>query len=272
MNASSGPGLLQRYAGVLKSRMGAFYPGSHVIFRGKDLHRELQDLDWPSLYLYSITGREIPREHRIVLTAIWTLTSYPDVRLWNNRVAGLAGSARSTGNLAVAAALAVSEANIYGRGIDIRAADFFIRTRKTVAAGGSLEECILAEMAVHRSIAGYGRPIINGDERTPHMLKLMEELGMAQGSHLRLAYEIDEYLQQSRWQKCMNFGGFAAALGADAGLSAKEYYFWVFPAFLAGMPPCYLEAAEEKPEGTLYVAPCSDIAYDGPAPRRWPRE
>ena len=43
--------------------------------------------------------------------ALWVNTSYPDARIWNNRVAALAGSARSTGNLGVSAALAVSEAS-----------------------------------------------------------------------------------------------------------------------------------------------------------------
>ena len=31
---AKGPDLLQENVGVLKSRMGTFYPGSHVIFRG----------------------------------------------------------------------------------------------------------------------------------------------------------------------------------------------------------------------------------------------
>ncbi|MDB5813642.1 MAG: hypothetical protein JWN23_759, partial [Rhodocyclales bacterium] len=35
-HAQSGPDLLQQHVGVLKSRMGTFYPGSHVVFRGHD--------------------------------------------------------------------------------------------------------------------------------------------------------------------------------------------------------------------------------------------
>ncbi|MFD2272097.1 hypothetical protein ACFS07_15430 [Undibacterium arcticum] len=109
----------------MKSRMGAFFPGSHVIFRGHDLHAELKDMDWVELYVFGITGRRFSAEQLRLMHAIWTYTSYPDVRLWNNRVAALAGSARSTGALGVAAALAVSEASIYGGGISLRAIDFF---------------------------------------------------------------------------------------------------------------------------------------------------
>lgn len=266
--ASRGPAVLAAAAGTVHSRVGACFPGSHAVFRGHDLHRELQDLDWIALHLFSITGRRFPASERRLLEAIWTCTSYPDVRIWNNRVAGLAGATRSTGTLGLAAAMAVSEAAIYGRGIEIRATAFLVRTREAMAAGRTLEECILAEMAVHRSIAGYGRPVVNGDERIPHILALARELGLDQGPHLRLAHEVDAWLRASRWQKTINYGAVVTALAADLGLSPREFYLYMFPTFLAGMTPCYLEALE-RPEGALYVTPCSAIAYAGPAPRRW---
>lgn len=264
-----GPAALQAAAGPLKTRMGACFPGSHAIFRGHDLHTELQDMGWVELHLFGVTGRRFPRAQCEALEALWKLTSYPDARIWNNRVAALAGSARSTGNLGVAAALAVSEASIYGRGIDIRAIDFFIRTQKAVEAGGSLVECVHAEKDRYGAIAGYGRPITSGDERIPHMLERLARLGLEQGPHLRLAFAVNDYLINSRWQKQINYGAVAAAVAADCGLSPREYYLYLFPAFLAGMPPCFIEA-EERPEGALYALACSQVVYEGPAQRVWP--
>lgn len=269
-DTAHGPAVLQQHATTLRSRMGACFPGSHAVFRGHDLHGELKDMDWIGLHLFSVTGRRFPAPERRLLEAIWTYTSYPDVRIWNNRVAGLAGATRSTGTLALAAAMAVSEAAIYGRGIEIRATAFLIRTRAALAAGGTLEDCIQAEMAKHRSIAGYGRPVTNGDERLPHLLALARELGLDQGPHLRLAFDIDAWLRASRWQKTINYGAVVTALAADLGLSPREFYLYMFPTFLAGMTPCYLEALE-RPEGALFATPCSAVAYSGPAPRRWPR-
>ena len=104
---TKGPDLLRVYVGVLKSRMGTFVPGSHVIFRGKDLHADLKDMDWMALYVFGITGRRFSPEQLRLMHAIWSYTSYPDVRLWNNRVAALSGSSRSTGTLGVAAARAL---------------------------------------------------------------------------------------------------------------------------------------------------------------------
>jgi hypothetical protein len=265
---AKGPALLQEHVGVLKSRMGTFFPGSHVIFRGKDLHADLKDMDWMELYVFGITGRRLSSEQLRLLHSVWTYTSYPDVRLWNNRVAALAGSSRSTGNLGVAAALAVSEASIYGRGIDMRAIDFLLRTQKSLQAGGALEDCVRVELDAHRSIAGYGRPLINGDERNQHMMALAEKLGMNKGPYLQLAFDIENLLFSGRWRMKMNYAGLVAALIADLGFSPREYYLFLFPAFLAGMQPCLIEASE-RPEGTLYPISCNDILYDGPSSRPW---
>jgi len=131
----NGPDLLQENTDRLKSSMGACFPGQRTIFRGHDLHAELKDMDWIELYVFGITGRRFTPLQLRLLHAIWVVTSYPDARIWNNRVAALAGSARSTGNLGIAAALAVSEASIYGRGIDIRAIEFLTCARKALDNG-----------------------------------------------------------------------------------------------------------------------------------------
>jgi citrate synthase len=268
MGKKTAPDLMKEYAGRLTSRMGTFFPGSHVVFRGRELHTDLKDMDWVELYVFGITGRRYTNEQLRLMHAIWTYTSYPDVRLWNNRVAALAASTRSTGNLGISAALAVSEASIYGRGIDFRAISFLQSTAQRVEEGVALRDCIQEELDASRSIAGYGRPIINGDERNPHMLALAKSLGLDQGKYLRLAMQVEEVLLNGRWRMKMNYGGVAAALGADLGFSAREYYLFMYPAFLAGMQPCLIEASE-RPEGVLYPVACENIEYEGPSRRTW---
>ena len=271
MNARArGPELLQENVGVLKSRMGAFYPGSHAIFRGHNLHTELKDMDWLELYVFGITGRRFTKDQLRLIHSFFTYTSYPDVRLWNNRVAALAGSARSTGTLGLAAALAVSEGAIYGRGIDMRTIDFFIRTQRRLEGGSDLTDCIREELESQRGIAGYGRPLVNGDERIQPLLALARSLGLDQGPYLRLAFAVEEKLLAGRWRMKMNYAALVAALVADMGFSPREYYLCSFTAFLAGMPPCFIEAAE-RPEGSLYPIPCTDILYEGESRRTWPK-
>ena len=263
-----GPPLLEQHVGKLVTRMGAFFPGERVVFRGQDLFTSLGDMDWLELYLFGITGRRFTPQQIKVLHALWTYTSYPDARLWNNRVAALAGTARSTGNLGIAAALAVSEAQIYGRGIDLRASEFLTRAKTRVDAGADLTELVRAELKQQRSIAGYGRPITAGDERIAPMMTLVREQGLDGGEYLRLAFELEKILLAGRWRLHINYAAVAAALAADFRMTAREYYIFMLPAFLAGMPPCYLDAAE-KPEGQLFPLPCRMLSYEGVARRRW---
>jgi len=260
---------LKAHVGRIKSRMGRFFPGERVAFRGADLHRDLKGIDWVELYLFGITGRRFTPAQVRLLHMIWVHTSYPDARIWNNRVAALAGTARSSSTLAISAALAVSEAQIYGRGVDFEAIAFLIETRQLLDQGAALADCVRAQLDSHRRIAGYGRPIVNGDERIAPTMALAAELGFDKGRHISLAFEIEDYLVASRHRMKMNYGALAAALGADLGLSPREFILFTYPAFLAGMPPCYIEASE-NPEGALFPIPCEGIKYEGREKRPWP--
>ncbi|MBI4986433.1 MAG: citryl-CoA lyase [Rhodocyclales bacterium] len=255
-------------AGVLRTRMGAFWPGQRAVFRGRDLHRELRDSDWLALYVYGVTGRHFTPPQLKLLHAIWVITSYPDTRLWNNRVAGLAGTVRSSPTLGLAAAIAVSEATIYGGGAGLRAYDFITRAAAAVAGGADLREFVSREVA-SRYLYGYGRPIHRNDERLAWLAQVAEEQGFGSGKHFRLAFEVGKTLAAiGRPNLRMNYAGMVAPLGADLGLSRREFQLFRVPLFFAGMPPCWLEAAD-KPEGTLFPTPCDKIAYEGVAERPW---
>ena len=267
----NGPELLEQHVGKLVTRMGAIFPGERAVFRGHDLHTSLKDMDWLELYLFGITGRRFTLPQMKVFQAIWSYTSYPDPRIWNNRVAALAGTARSTGNLGIAAALAVSDAEIYGRGIDLRISEFLTRAKTSVDAGVDLAGLVHAELKRQRGIAGYGRPIASKDERIAPLMVVVQKQGLDGGPHLKLAFEVEKILLTGRWRLHMNYAAPVAALGADFGLSPREYYFFGIPAFLAGMPPCYLDAAD-KPEDLLFPLPCRMMRYEGAPRRRWGKQ
>lgn len=248
--------------------MGAFFLGERAVYRGKDLHSEFADVDWMDLYVYGFTGRHLPAAQLQLLHTMWVYTSYPDPRLWNNRVASLAGTARSTGALGLSAALAVSEATVYGRRPDIRAIDFFLRTRKQVENGADLMTVLREELERYRGIPGYGRPMVTGDERIPRLMQRATRLGIEPGPFVKLAFDVDRRLMAGRWRLRMNYAAVTAAFCADFGFTAREFYLFAFPAFLAGMIPCLIEA-QEKNEGTFLPLPCTRIAYNGCARRSW---
>lgn len=257
---------LEPHVGHLNSRMGAAFIGSHATFRGYDLHADLGNMDWVELYLFGITGRRHSPEQLKLLHGILVYTSYPDARIWNNRVAALAGSSRSTPALAISAALAVSEAGIYGGQPGVRAIDFFLRAGRQLAEGVPLATIVAGEKRIY----GYGRPTPElGDERLPHLLALARRLGLADGVHLQIALETEQLLLQKNARLRMNYAGMTSALCADMGFSIAEFHMFRVPLFLAGMPPGYIEA-RERPEGTLFPIPCRDICYEGAPRRAWP--
>lgn len=266
----SGPEVLRSHAGVLRTRVGACWPGSHAIFRGHDLHGELGDMDWLELYVFGITGRRYSDSEIRLLHGIWVLTSYPDARLWNNRVGALAGSARSSAVLGLSAAIAVTEARIYGGGPGVRAIDFFLRAGKAVKEGRDLGAFVHAELASRR-IYGYGRPINTIDERLPSLIPLAVSLGFDRGRHYELAFEVERILlTEIKPFLRMNFAALTAALAADLGFSARQYQLFNILKTLAGIPPCIVEA-ECMPEGTLFPTPCDGVVYEGVGERNWGR-
>nr|WP_295770980.1 hypothetical protein [Rhodoferax sp.] len=262
--------LLAAFEGPLKTDMGGCFPGERAVFRGYDLHAEFSHADWMDLYVFGITGRRHSAAQLRVLHAIWVNTSYPDPRLWNNRVAALAGSARSTGTLAMSAALATSEAAIYGRQIDIAIADFLVRAKGQAESGESVQDIVSDELRVHRNIGGYGRPVAKSapDERNDTIFALAEENGCGNGVYLNLAREIEAVLLVGRWRMRMNYAAAAAALALDIGLSPREYYLYLLPAFLAGMSPCFVDAIQ-RPESATFPLRCASLVYDGVPRRSW---
>lgn len=249
--------------------LGAWFPGERVVFRGKDLFHELGDSSWMGLLLYGITGREFNEQQVRLFEGMWTIsTSYPDPRLWNNRVAALAGTARSTSVLGISAANAVSEASIYGRRPDIRCIDFLYRARQKLDAGKSLDSIVRSELKKHKAIFGYGRPIVRTDERIVPLMSLANQLGFADGYFVKLAFDVEKILQKGRWRMHLNIAAFAAGLAADQGLSSREYYQYLILCFSAGAIACNVDT-HSKPEGQFFPLRCQRIQYHGAQARSW---
>ena len=264
--SAHGPELLEQHVGHIKSKMGAAFIGSHAVFRGHDLHADLRHLDWVELYLFGITGRRFTPAQLELLHGILVYTSYPDARIWNNRVAALGGSSRTTPALAISAALAVSEAGIYGGQPGVKAIDFFLRAGRATQQNVALADLVAAEKRIY----GFGRPTPElGDERLPWLLALAQGLGLGYGQHLRIALETEQLLLAKNPRLRMNYAGMTSALCADLGFSVSEFHMFRVPLFLAGMPPGYIEA-RDRTEGTLFPTPCRDVRYQGVARRAWP--
>lgn len=276
---------LAEWEGNWRTDLGAWFPGERVVCRGRDLLNDLVEQRWMGLLLYGITGREFTAAQVRLFEGIWSISaSFPDPRLWNNRIAALTTSARSSSTLGIAAGVAASEAVIYGHRPSLATMDFVHRCLLRVENGENLTVILQAALDAqvagnpgagkNRQVAkipGFGRPITTRDERLQAMYALADELGFRHGPHVRMVERIQSTLHQMGHEWHMNISALMGALAADQALTASQYYHYVTLCFCAGIVPCAIDALQ-KPEGAFFPLRCSNIRYQGVAPRSWPVE
>jgi hypothetical protein len=250
-----------------ETNMGKAFLCERAVMRGKDIHHELASLDWFRMNLFSITGREFTDKQIKLLNYIWVATSYPDPSIWPNHVGSLAGTARTTSSLAMLAGLVISEASIYGRIPEKKVLDFFYRTQEKIEKGESLDDVLKHELAERGVIYGYGRPLAKIDERIPHTIKLVHELGFDQGKYYQLALKTYHYLKANKGLS-MNIAAINTSLVADLGFSTEEYQQFMTLCFIAGITPCYIDARNRE-EGSFFPVRCESIVSEPGSRRKW---
>lgn len=242
------------------TRLGMWHIGNGVTLRNRDLLKDFNNWSWMRHFVFAITGKEITPKQAELLEKIWSLCgSYPDPRIWPNTIASICGTVRSTGALAVAGATAVAEAQRYGRGADVQAANFLVSIKKELESGTPLEELVLNGIK-KRTLRGFGRPIRkDGDERIEPMMAYVREHGFEQGEYVRLIFDIESIIQQSRFRHLqINIAIVVAALALDVGFSPREYYYYTLLSYTAGILPCYVDALQHQP-GEFLPLRCEDI-------------
>ena len=248
---------IAEYENKIKTKMGATFAGERVVYRGLDLHHQLADMDWMEFYLLGITGKRYSKPVIELLNFFWVCTSYPDPRIWNNRIVSFAGTKRSTGTQALSAGLMSSEARIFGHRLSYQGVEFFLRLVKAMDEGAEVEQFVKNEMKTRRYIPGYGRPMGHSDERVPAAIEKIEKLGLARGRHYELCFEVERIVRRN-WRMKMNIITVGAAMATEIGFSPMQYLMFMYPCFLAGMTTGYLEALE-NPEGSFLPIRCENL-------------
>ena len=256
-----GPELLAHYEDNWETEMGAWFPGERVVLRGKDVLEGASFDSWMEYLLFAATGKK-STELANLIQSIWVLsTSYPDPRLWNNRVATLAASSRSTGVLALSSGVSVSEATVYGLKPIKGVCDFFVRTKNRLDHGVLLDSVVFGELSKYKSVYGYGRPMVARDERIEPVISLAKRSGFGEGEYLRLAFDIENLLNE-KYRMKMNIAAIYGALMLDAGLTITEAYYMACLSFSAGMIAPFVDALE-KPEGAFFPLGVDRVKYVG---------
>jgi citrate synthase len=273
---------LTDFVGHWQTLLGGWNPGHSVTLHGEDLLNDIGQQGWIATLMFALTGKKFTSQQLQLFECIWSIsTSFPEPRLWNNRIAALAATARSSAALGAAAATATSEALVYGHRPLVASMAFIQQSLTLVEQGQTLDDIIDNALQSSRQgtpgrgpnrdiarLPGFGRPITQQDERIKPLMRKATVLGFEQGRHLQLGFELEQCLIARDSPLRLNIATLMGALCADQGLTTRQYNYFVVLCFSAGILPCGMDA-ETSPAGSFFPLPCNAVAYTGPAHRSW---
>jgi hypothetical protein len=94
------------------------------------------------------------------------------------------------------------------------------------------------------------------------MMAFARSIGCGECKYVKLAFQIDEYLSNSRYKYEINGGALCAALLADEGLSPMDIYHMATFTFTAGAMPCFIDASNQQ-EGCFFPLRTARLNFTG---------
>lgn len=267
------PKFWDEYRGVIRTRKGGWVIGQGVSSHGYSLLDELVGTaSFFQVMMLNVTGK-LP-ELRLAkwLEAAYICLSWPDPRIWCNQIGALGGTAKTSPVAAICAGTLAADSSLYGQGTSLSVVRFITLAMEKTKQGQSIAQLVEAQqkgLGQSLNIPGFARPIAKGDERVIAMERVTDALDFLIGDHLKLAYDIDAYIDE-KYSERMNLAGYVFSFLLDQKFSANEIYriccLWVN----GGIHACYAEAADRPSESFLPLQ-CEDIDYCGPPERQLPQ-
>lgn len=261
-----------KHRNVLIDRKGGWIIGQGVHCHGYDLLRDLLgEVSYFQLIVLNATGRLPERRFADWLECAYMCLSWPDPRIWCNRVGSLVGTVGGSVSAGTAAGILAGDSIMYGPYSMIQGSKAIKQAKIELDSGLSVEAYVNAQIKNTKGkikIMGFARPIAKGDERVPEMERVSEKYGFTIGEHLQIAYKIQSYLS-ANYGESLNIGGYFSAFLVDQGFSPEEIYSITSTMVASGVTSCVIEEFD-KPNESFLPLRCDDINYTGPAPRSVP--
>ncbi|MEX1056845.1 MAG: hypothetical protein WED11_03875, partial [Natronospirillum sp.] len=178
--------LWDSYRGRIKSRKGGWRIGQQVLSHGYDLMQEVVgQFSYMQVVLLNATGRMPSKELAQWFEACHICLSWPDPRIWCNRIGALGGSARVSAVAATCAGVMAADSRVYGIKPIIEGVELIRRAKVATDKGIAIDEfiaSIVESKGGKPHIMGYARPIVKGDERIEVMRRVTADLGYSEGT------------------------------------------------------------------------------------------
>ena len=252
--------------GRIVSSRGGWKMGEGIQCCGYNMMEDLVgQVSYMQVVVLNATGRLPSRALADWIEATHICLSWPDPRIWCNRIGALAGTSRTSCIAGSTLGVLASESTSYGTKTLISGAEFIQHAYIKVSQGMSVDAFIDEEVKQHGGkpfFTGYVRPIAKGDERIPAMELVTKNLGFSIGEHLKLAYQIEATLNK-KYNETMNINGYMSAFLSDQGYTKLEVYRMYSSFVISGVTACYSDTVN-RVEGGFSPLKTSDIVYKGP--------
>jgi len=253
----------------IKSSVGGWRIGKGVNSHGYDLLKDLVGKhSFFEVLILHATGRLPENNFHIFVENVHLAMSYPDHRIWCNRIASLGATSGLEPCSSTLLGTMAQDSTGYGVGTLTACGQFLIKINEGLSHR-TLKDLLETEIKKTRGkpkIIGYSRPIANGDERIAALKQVAVEQSLKTGKYEKLAFDIDHYLT-GNYNESINFSAYVSAVMLDNGYTCDEieriYTFVVALGALA----CYRDYSSQD---SLAFKPLkiTDLEYTGKQPRR----
>lgn len=261
--------LWQKHHHVVHSAKGQWKVGEGVFNKEYEMMNDLVgNVSYMQVVVLNATGRLPSKQIAEWIDAVHICLSWPDPRIWCNRVGALAGTVGTSPVAGTIYGILSSDSRMFGIKPLQEGVEFIQYALSQINSGISPIEFVSSEIkkrAGKPNFMGYARPIAKGDERIPAMEKVSEQLKLPPGEHLKLAYSIEQILNE-QFDETMNINGYMSAFLSDQNYTPQEVYRIFSILVASGVTACYADAYDRE-AGTFSPLKCSDIEYLGPSPK-----
>ena len=218
--------------------------------------------------IMNVTGRLPERRLADLVEGLFICSSWPDARIWCNKMGAFSAATRTSPTAAVAAGGLAGDSRLYGSGTGRAINDFAELANFHVRKQGMPVADFVDRYAYKNGklqAPGFARPLAKGDERIPALRNYASSLGFEPGPYEDLANRIEDCLSQ-RDGEGMNSAGYFVCFMKDRGFSVEHIMGIAAWSIATGVYASYFEYIDQDPDVFLPLK-VADIDYIGP-PRR----
>jgi citrate synthase len=214
--------------------------------------------------ILNATGKLASKNMAEWFEAVQICMSWPDPRIWCNRIGALGATAGTETVGSVCAGLLAADSRSYGVRTLGESMDLIARVYSYTDQGGSVEDFVKEEVKASGGkpyLIGFARPVAKGDERISVLERLSKKLGFEHGPHLALAYQIESVLNRD-FGEAMNISGYISAFASDHGYSSVDVRRIFSIGVSSGISASHVDYADRE-QGAFAPLQVCDINYLG---------